>query len=86
MITTVILNIFYYALYGILSVTILLLPDVTANSTITSSVTTVLPYVATINYVVPLTTIFQIFAASIVIFLLVALYRVILWGIKLIRG
>jgi hypothetical protein len=86
MITTILLYIFYYAIYAILSVTILLLPDVTINANITSAIATILPYAAVINLVLPLDTIFTIFAASIVIFLLVALYRAVLWVIKLIRG
>lgn len=86
MITSALLYIIYAVLYLILSGTILLLPDVGQNSSVVSAITTLTPYAAVINLVAPLDTVFQIFAASAAIFLIVALYRLILWIIKLIRG
>lgn len=86
MITSALLYILYAVLYLILSGTILLLPDVGQNSSVVSAITTLTPYAAVVNLVVPLDTVFQIFAASVSIFLIVALYRLILWIIKLIRG
>jgi len=86
MITSALLYIIYAVLYLILSGTILLLPDVGQNSFVVAAITTVLPYAAVINLVAPLDTVFQIFAASVAIFVVVALYRLILWIIKLIRG
>ena len=86
MLTSALIYLLYYALYAILSVTILALPDVAQNSSVVTAVATIVPYAAVINLVVPLDTVFQIFAASVAIFVVVALYRLILWIIKLIRG
>jgi len=86
MIGTAIIYVLYYALYAVLSVTILLLPDVSSNSTVVAAITTITPYAAVLNTVIPFGTIFQIFSVSVGIFLLVAAYRGVLWVIRLIRG
>lgn len=86
MVITAILYILYYAIYALLSVTILLLDDVVVNVSLTAAINTVVSYMAVLNAVLPIDTIFQIFLASIAIFIAVAIYRLVLWVIRIIRG
>lgn len=86
MLVSVLLYLLYAVLYGILSFTILLFPDVTANTGIGAGIVTLSPYLAIGNIIIPMDTIFQIFDAAIYIGIAVALYRIALWIIKLIRG
>lgn len=82
MITTALLTVIYYALYLLLSVTILLLPDVTANATITSSITTALSYYAFFNNILPLDTVSLILTSALAIAVIVIGYKLVMWVIK----
>jgi len=86
MLISLLIYVLYGVIYGLLYITILQLPDVTANSFVTAAISTIAPYTAVINLVIPLDTIFQIFVASVGIFLVLAIYRIVLWVLKLIRG
>lgn len=82
MIMTILLYIIYYAVYAILSITILLLPDVSANTNVTQAITTAIGYLNAWQTFLPLTTIFSVLTAIIVIEGFVALYKLIMWVIR----
>lgn len=81
MIISALLLIIYYLVYA-LTYPLRYLSDVSANSSFTSAITTVNGYLAAWNDFLPITTIFQVFAAIIAIELVIAVYKVIMWIIR----
>lgn len=82
MITTAILTIIYYIVYGICAITFLLLDDVSASSSVVSSITTTTQYLSTWNSFLPLTTILAVLFAITAIEAIVAIYKVVMWVVR----
>lgn len=82
MIVTFILYLVYFITYGVLAVTILLLPDVSASSDVTSAITSAVQYVGNWNTILPLGTIFSVLAAILAIEVIIAGYKLVMWVIR----
>ncbi len=85
MITSVILNLFYYAVYALTS-PFRLLPDVTAETGVGSSIATAGSYINNINNFFPITTLMTIFLLILVIELGIATYKIIMWAVHRVKG
>lgn len=82
MITSIILTVIYYALYAVMSVTVLLLPDVTANSTITSTIVSLNNYIAFFNTMLPMDTVWAILTIIVGVEVILATYKLVMWVIR----
>ena len=72
--------IYYFVL--VISSPLRLLPDVTADSSIVTSVTTAISNIASLNYILPLDTIMSVLASTLAIEAIIALYKLIMWVIR----
>lgn len=82
MVVDIILKMIYAVLYGLLSVTLLLLSDVSLNSTASTTLTTVTHALADLNAFVPLGTLFTVLGLIIAIELIIALYKILMWVLR----
>ena len=81
MITDVLLTILYYAVYAFTS-PLRLLNDVTLTSDFQNAVDTAGGYLASVNFVIPVTTILSVFGLFLAIEGAIFFYKAIMWGIR----
>jgi hypothetical protein len=81
MITSALINVIYYVLYGITS-PIRLLPDVVLPSGFTSAMTTASGYYTSLNSILPLDTMITLLGIYITIEVAYLSYKLIMWLIK----
>lgn len=85
MILDFILNVVYLVLKG-LSSPLLLLPDVSLDSSIVSSISTFSEMLAGLNGFLPITTLLSIFAIALIVESALFIYRIVMWIIRKIPG
>lgn len=81
MITTAILYILY-ATFSLLLYPIKILPDASLPAGLTDALNTGSTYLAGVNLILPLDTLFTVFALFLGIELTIFIYKLIMWGIK----
>lgn len=88
MITNALLFIIYAIVFGLANVTILLLPDVSLSSGISTAISTATQYIAAIYNIMPIviTAIFICFAVILVLEIFLGGYKLLMWVIRRLPG
>jgi len=81
MITNFFLILVYYALL-VLTSPLMLLSDVSADSSVVTSISTAVSYIATWNQILPLAAVFSVVGSIIAIEVIIASYKVIMWVLR----
>lgn len=85
MITTAVLYLLYYMVY-IITYPLTLFADVSADSTITSAVTTANSYLAFLNPILPMSTVWLLVALILATEVIIMGYKLIMWVVRRIPG